>query len=430
MFSVLVWLRQSQAKARCDEYDGGAGPVEVAGAEPPEDEAGGERSHSSAERADGTEDAEGAALLLVGGVEGNEGRECRAAEAGAEGHEAEPGIEQALRSGVCEKGESDGYEKEAGGGGSFFPELGGEAAHDAALHEDEDEADEDHHLGDVQRGVAEAFDAEEGKGELHAAEGEDVDEVGEVGLADGGGLRGEQALDGIALEEFLSSFFGGEGLGEAGPDPEEVGEGKEDRDEGNEGEGIDAVGGQLGPVLEGVEQGAGASDSGTGHEAEAEGGPDHAHPFGAVFAGGDVGYGGGGDGEVAAHGSPDEAGGDEQGEVARDHPENVAEAGAEGGVEEDGAAAVLVGETAPEGGEEELESGVEGAEHAPEEDWSEAFAAVCELGNLVELLKEPCEHAVLPVELEVVVEHGRKEREDHAEADEIDEDRQEDNTKR
>ena len=172
------------------------------------------------------------------------------------------------------------------------------------------------------------------------------------------------------------------------------------------------------------------ADGGAGDEAEAEGGADEAHGLGAFGARGDVGDGGGGDGEIAAEGAADEAGEQEEPKRAAERPEQVTEGGAGDGPAQDVAAAEAVAEAAPEGGEDKLENGKDGADHAAEEDGGEVAVFAEGAGDGIEVGEEPAEDAVMAFETEVVGEEVGPEGEDDREADQIDVEGEKDDAER
>ena len=149
-------------------------------------------------------------------------------------------------------------------------------------------------------------------------------------------------------EKGLRMLFG-EGLGE---DKEAV-EAVEEREPGGDPEG-----------QAGVDVAEDAAEGGAEDEADAEGCIEHAEGGGAAFARGDVGHVGHGGGNAGGGEAGDDAAEEEPVEGGRPGHEDVVEAEAEVGEEDDGAAAEAVGERPENGGEEELHGGEDGAEDA------------------------------------------------------------------
>ena len=215
----------------------------------------------------------------------------------------------------------------------------------------------------------EALGAEENERGLHRDEGELVEKTDEVGAADGGVVEAEDGAEGIAQTGLGGAAGGGgrEGFAEAGPNPHEVDQAEGEGEERRHGEGVDAVGGEAGPGVEQVvARGHGAYHR-SGDEPEPEGGADQTHGLAAFGAGGDVGYGGGGDGKIAAEKAGEHARGQKKPKTSAHRPERVAERGAGHGVEQHGPPADAVGQAAPEGREHKLEDGKNRADDAAEE---------------------------------------------------------------
>ena len=204
----------------------------------------------------------------------------------------------------------------------------------------------------------------------------------------------------------------GEGLGEAQRNPNQVHETQDEGDERWNGEGVYSEAGEVRVIVEEIDVGGEGADRRTGDEAEAEGGADEAHGFGALGARGDVGDRCGGDGEVAAKRPADEPREEKHPERAAEHPHEIAEGGAGDGPAEYTAAAEAVTEPAPKRCEDELEDGKNRADDATEQDGGEITVFAQCTGDGVELGQEPAEDAAMTLEAEVVGEEVRPERED------------------
>ena len=107
-----------------------------------------------------------------------------------------------------------------------------------------------------------------------------------------------------------------------------------------------------------------ATDGGAEDEADSEGGVQHAEGGGAALAWGDVGHVGHGGGDAGGGEAGDDAAEEEPVERGSPGHEEIVEAEAEVGEQDEGAAAEAVGERADDGGEEELHGGEDGSEEA------------------------------------------------------------------
>jgi len=378
--------RDYQTECGGEEVGGGAF---VAGVDPDVgvEGAGEEWADAAGEGGHALEGAEDFALFFGGGVAGDEGLDGGVEEGGAEGEEcgaedeAGPGGED--DSGEADDGESDGDEERSDDGECGFAEGLGESADHTALDEGDDDADAAEEVAAVTGGVLSGeFGAvldDEGEGLFHAGEGEAVDEGHEDEHADDG--ASELVEDGggvVAAEAFGVRVAGVVGFGEG-----EEGEGERGGGEESGGDGD--------PVKAEVFAND-AADERTEDEADAEGGADEAHSFGAFFGFSDVGDVGGGDGDVAAGDAVEDAGEveEEDGEIGVEGDDEVggeeeeeSDEGAELGNDEYRSSAGAVGPFAEDGGEDELEDGVGGTDEGEEEDVvdSEGFAVVLLVGE-------------------------------------------------
>ena len=214
----------------------------------------------------------------------------------------------------------------------------------------------------------EAFGGEKRQRGLHRDEGERVDEGHDVGAADLGVLEAEDGGDGIAQTRLagFGAHGGRERLLKARGDPDEVQQAEAERDERRRGEGVETEACEDGENLREIDGNRERAKHRAGDEAEAEGGANDAHRARAFLSRGDVGDGGRRDGEIAAERAADEAREEEQPERAAAHPDQIAERGAGDSPAQDAAAAVAVGERAPEWREDELEDREERTQHAAE----------------------------------------------------------------
>ena len=339
-----------------DEEHGGSGVEGRAGdvdsgadgfAEDVGEEAGADESGDAAEAVDGALE-----LALFGGA-GHVGEKALRGGPG-EGHhveerDAEPEDEAGF--GEAEHGVADGSADEADGDGSALAEFCDDGFDEKCAVDDGADADGGEREADGAVGPVVAVVGVDDV-DVHERLLGDVTEQEDGGDGDHAAVAAEkgEGADGIGAGpgEGAAVFFG-EGFGQ----DEETVESVDEREAAGDPEGQARV--------DVAEQ---TTDGGAEDEADPEGCVQHAEGGGAALARSDVGHVGHGGGDAGGGEAGDDAAEEEPVECGGPGHEEVVEAEAEVGEQDDGAAAEAVGERADDGGEEELHGGEDGAEEA------------------------------------------------------------------
>ena len=157
-------------------------------------------------------------------------------------------------------------------------------------------------------------------------------------------------------------------------------------------------------------------------EAQAKRDADDDHARGTVFAGGDVGRDGGGGGDVPGHDAAERTTRHEQREAPGEHPDQIRQHDAGECENKCGTAAVSVRVRPPDRREDELQKSVQRTQHAAEQRRDGVFVVA---GELAQPSDQRANQALLPIQLEVIIEHRREERKNNREPDHVDEHGQE-----
>ena len=183
-------MGQATGQQQRGQHHDGTAVIRPLRAEFPEDQPGDDRGDGARKGSQGAEHSQDLTLSIGGGVERDEGREARRHQGTADGQQRESTVERQRAGGPADDHQPRQNHRQSNANQSAFSQFRGQPADDSALHQGDQQADEDEDPHHVPLRVRQPFLGQEHQREFHSGERRLEQEEDEVGSRDAIGQVG------------------------------------------------------------------------------------------------------------------------------------------------------------------------------------------------------------------------------------------------